>query len=228
MTPELASNEFIYHKLAALLGLCTPEVKLFSLSDGLPFAGKRAAGIRFISDMKRYRHEEAARQNRLDYYSFQTLYQILAEEDSEEYYVDGTGRFLKIDNAASLRADMYLSVALLEYDNQPEKFREAADKLYHIRAKVKSKVDYWSFGEVVRRLKQEHGYEAEFASRRMFEMFADLDTEPLEEAFQAVAEIYSERYSNFYREFIKTRQEMCSRFLQELEESEYERIAVGV
>ena len=107
-SPELACNEFMYHKIVSALGLHTQEVKLFQGTKWSKFA----AGIRFSQHAKPYLYEESTDANRCDFFSFLALYVILNEEDSQEFYIDGQDRVFKLDNAAAFNLTPMLAPAI--------------------------------------------------------------------------------------------------------------------
>ena len=73
--PEIACNEFMYHHVAAALGLYTQETNLFMGMAG----AKYAVAIRYVPNAIKFSHDEADERSRRTFYEFKTLYLILNE-----------------------------------------------------------------------------------------------------------------------------------------------------
>jgi len=86
------ASEFIYHKVATALGIHTQEVKLFKRL----MEAKYACGIRYCANAYKIQEYCADNPNRSDFFRFMALYQILNEEDSEEFYADSKDRLFKL------------------------------------------------------------------------------------------------------------------------------------
>ncbi len=198
----LACNEFMYHKVAAALGLYTPEVKLII---GLP-GHKQAAGIRYISNMQKFVHNDGNETNCCDDYLFQTLYVILNEEDSQEYYIDEQGRLFKLENAASFNIDF-------AFHDQITKGRNAGlDKMFRNRLEL---VEYDKYKIIPNLLAEHYGETAKQTCFSMFERFAAIDELLLDEAYITLDKVYPKVLSDYYCEFILVRKALCERFLRE-------------
>jgi len=197
--PELACNEFMYHKVASALGLYTQEVKLF-VNDDL----KNAAGIRYVPNATEYFHKNASIENRNAYYAFEALYVILNEEDSREFYLDSNNCLFKLDNSASfnlhlspemlklnelLGNDIFKGVEFLEYD------------IYEIHRETLIKL---------------HDNEANAPYLETFKHFANLNMNVFDEALEAVGRNYASYVVEYFYRFILRRTESCRQYLDEL------------
>lgn len=198
----LACNEFMYHKVAAVLGLYTPEVKLII---GLP-GHKQAGGIRYIPNAQKFIHNDGSETNRRDDYLFQTLYVILNEEDSQEHYIDEQGRLFKLDNAASFNIDF-------AFHDQITKGRSVGlDKMFRNRLEL---VEYGKYKIIPNLLAEHYGETAKQTCFSMFERFAAIDEPLLDEAYITLDKVYPKKLSDYYCEFILIRKALCERFLRE-------------
>ena len=88
-------SEFVYHKVASALGMYTQDVKLFKKLLG----AKHACGIRYCANARKADRYDADNPNRADFFRFNAFFQILGEDDSEEFYIDEQDRLFKLDNA---------------------------------------------------------------------------------------------------------------------------------
>jgi hypothetical protein len=208
-SPELACNEFMYHKIAAALGLHTQEVKLFRGVRG----SKYAAGIRYSPDAKEFDYQTATERNRRDFCAFHALYVILNEEDSQEFYINGSGRVFKLDNAAAF--NLSPMIALQALDN-PETLTGAfGEKLNEMIQSSLHFVEYDKYDIIRRVLIEKFGAETESACLDMYERFAGLDETVLDEAYDSLELIYPEWLFSYYCEFILIRQTKCRKYLSE-------------
>jgi len=207
-TPELACNEFMYSKIASLLGLHTQEAKLFKGIRG----HKYAVGIRFSPNARKFRHDDADESNRRDFYAFQTLYVILNEEDSQEFFIDERERVFKLDNAAAFNIGAILAGATFT-GAIPDKWMES--KIESLIQSSLSHTEYDKYGIMLRILTERYGQEAGNVSLDMFKRFAAFDETALDEAYISLDVVYPERLSDYYREFIRNRKAECGRFLRE-------------
>jgi len=207
-SPELACNEFMYHKIASALGLHTQEVKLFEGVRG----SKYAAGIRFSSNARKFNYEESTDANFCDFFSFLALYVILNEEDSQEFYIDEHDRVFKLDNAAAFNFTPTIAPAIVLEGKMP-KAMEA-----NFKQMIKTSLNYVEYNKyniMCSVLAEKHGQKAESAMLGLFEKFAGFDDTMLDEAYDSLDKIYPEWVSGYYSEFVVIRQAECKRFLKE-------------
>lgn len=203
-TPELACNEFIYHKIASELGLYTQEVKLFvGMRDG-----KYSAGIRYSPNAKNFNYDTADDAARHDFYVFQMLYVILNEEDSMEFYIDEKNRVFKLDNAASFNIDCFFASGAFSNNELSENFQK---KLFH----KMHFTEYSKYRIMIEILSEKFGAQAENSCMGFLKRFAMLDEVTLNPAYDALDEIYPNWLSDYYCEFIRIRKNECIRFLCE-------------
>lgn len=204
-TPELACNEFMYARIAAALGLYMQEVRLFRPSKDFRYA----AGIRYSPDAWMPEYEKDIAPNKSwfqDFIAFQTLYVILNEEDSQEYFVDEAARLFKLDNAASFNLGAGQAGAAC---TGPEHI--AVERL----RRSLEYTEYSKYSIILDLITEKHGDTGRKASISMFERFAQMDETLLDSALDAVGEVYSDLLSEFFSLFIESRKELCSRFLRE-------------
>jgi hypothetical protein len=117
-------SEFIYHKVAAAIGLYTQEVKLFRKL----MESKYACGIRYCSDAHKVGNIDTADPNHRDYFRFMALFQILNEEDSEEFYMDGENRFFKLDNAEAFMLSITCGLLIKKAKTKSQWVKMAIDE----------------------------------------------------------------------------------------------------
>lgn len=200
-TAELACNEFLYHKIATLLGLHTQEVKLFRDAPSHRFA----AGSRYSPNAIPYRLEGSDKANRHDFFCFEALYIILNEEDSEEFYIDEKQRVFKLDNAAAFCMDYFFADALLQRPGS-----EMSKKLQTSKLQYTCEQQYLM---LLKTLSKKHGDEAADDAVDMFMSFAELDEAALHDAYATLDAIYPAQFSSYYRAFIAIRKAACQRFV---------------
>jgi hypothetical protein len=209
-SPELACNEFMYHKVAAALGLHTLEVKLF---EGV--AGSRdAAGIRFSPSARLFDCRTATAENFRDFCAFHTLYVILNEEDSQEFYIDERERVFKLDNAASFNFTPTISMpALANAGKNAGKLNPVLKEMLH---RCLNHVEYTKYKFICEILVEKFGSESEDACLSLFDRFAAFDDSVLDEAYRSLNMVYPEWLSEYYCEFILIRQAACKKYLRDL------------
>lgn len=202
-TPELACNEFMYHKVALALGLHTQEVKLFEGIQNHPFA----AGIRYSPNAHKFNLENADDANQRDFFAFEILYVILNEEDSAEFHIDEGQRVFKLDNAASFNLDAVFAQLVLQ-NGSPA----LIEQWYQWRTQL---TEYDKYKIMLRLLSDRHGAAAVQSVREIVARFASLDEAALLDAYSTLSVIYPPWFSDYYHEFILIRQAECQRFLRE-------------
>ena len=204
--PELACNEFMYHKVAESVGLHMQAVKLF---QGIK-EKEYATGIRFSPNARKFDHKTATEENIRDFYAFHSLYVILNEEDSQEFYIDEQERVFKLDNAASFNMSSTIAISL------------AADKKKinsNVKALIQSSLNYIEYNKyrlMMELLIKNYGQESRSAYLEMFERFVEFDESVLDEAYGSLDIIYPNWLSDYYCEFIYIRKAECRRFLREV------------
>lgn len=207
--PELACNEYMYHKAASALGLYTQEVRLFLPSPRFRYA----AGIRYEKNAREATQADLSVGASCfpDFIAFQTLYVILNEEDSQEYYLDGDGRLFKLDNAASFNMQSY-NVAMLNTISEDEAIEKLKRKLAH--------TEYSKYAINLQLITEHYGEAGRNACLAMFERFTQLNVDALEEAVDDVSEVYSIILGEYYYAFFESRKKLCARFLKEIDNGE--------
>ena len=208
-SPELACNEFMHHKITAALGLHTQEVKLFR---GVR-ESKYAAGIRYSPDARAFDLVNCSEANRRDFFAFHTLYTILNEEDSQEFFIDGQGRVFKLDNAAAFNLNLYTLAALVRPDINAGQVEAFIKNMMQASLQF---TEYDKYAIIRRVLIDKFGPDSESACLEMFKRFADFDDSVLDEAYESLDAIYPEWLSDYFCEFILIRQDECKRYLREV------------
>ena len=155
--PEVACNEFIYHKIAAALGLYTQEVKLISGNS----AYRRSAAIRYVPGAKPFSLDGSDEENFRAYFEFEALFVILEENDSHEHYLDTDGRLFKLDNAAAFGVDtntilQFTGGTCLRYDTH----------------NAVNTVNFREYGIMYRHFQQGYGQTAADAYLSVFQRFS--------------------------------------------------------
>jgi len=192
--PELGCNEFMYHKVAAAVGLNAQEVRLF-----INRQYQQAAAIRYVPGARENDLSTATPENRAAFYGFEALFFILNEDDSHEYYLDGTGRLFKLDNAASFKLNEasldLLRVGLFNGAIQPE-----TDRYEPMR----------------QALVRNYGDEASEPYLDVFRRFAALDMAVFDEALDALCRNYSASVAGYFHEFLQERIKACGTYVEGL------------
>lgn len=203
-TPELACNEFAYQKIAAALGLHTQEVKLFQPNKRFRYG----AAIRYAENAREATAEDfsVGAPHFADLIAFQTLYVILNEEDSQEYFIDEAGRFFKLDNAASFNLGPY-NISMI--NSLPE------DDAIALMRKSLDFTEYSKYSMLLRLTTEHYGDAGRAACLSMFERFAALDEAKFDTAFDDLSKVYSCLISEYYYAFVESRKELCGRLLKE-------------
>jgi len=111
--PEIACNEFMYHHVAAAVGLYTQDVRIVSgIADK-----NHAVAIRYVPNAQKFIYDTSDEVSKQTYFKFKTLYAILNEDDSEEFYYDIQSRLFKLDNAASFNMSELAIRHAINYGN---------------------------------------------------------------------------------------------------------------
>ena len=202
--PEVASNEFLYHKVAVALGLYTQDVKLIEGSKDY----RRSAAIRYVPNARLFSLKESSPENFRAYFEFEALFVILNERDSHEYYLDESGRMFKLDNAASFTVEQ---ITLLYFDGDPM----GRFFLPDIRVPLNA-VDYYMYGGMYERFMEAYGQVAADAYLSVMQRFSEFDESVLDDAYAALAKQYPKPLIDYYTEFIRIRKKACQTFIDEV------------
>lgn len=201
-TPELACNEFIYHKITLALGLHTQEVKLFTGIPNRPYA----AGIRYSPKAQKFYLINADDANKRDFFAFAMLYVVLNEEDSEEFYLDEAQRVFKLDNAASFNLDTIYTQMVLQ-NSSPSLIAQWRQRRIQL-------TEYDKYSILLRILSDKYGATAQQSAMALIERFSSFDEAVLRDAYTTLDASYPPWFSDYYHAFILFRQSECRRFLQ--------------
>jgi hypothetical protein len=202
--PEVAANEFMYHKVADALGLYTQDVFLIDGSHDY----RRSAAIRYVPNAKLFGLENSSEENFSAFFEFEALYVILNEGDSHEYYIDGDGRLFKLDNADSFTVEQ---ATVLRFDGNPIGRFFIPD----INAPLNS-VGYDYYGNMYQAYSRKYGKEAGHAYLTTIHRFADIDQSLLDEAYTDLEKQYPLALCRYYDEAIRIRRNTCRKFLVEI------------
>lgn len=202
--PEIAANEFMYHKVAAALGLYTQEVKLLNgKKDYL-----RSAAIRYVSDAQKFSLKTSNKENFRTFFKFEALFVILNEEDSHEYYLDEKGQMFKLDNAASFTVQQ---TTIMLFDGNPIGRFFISDINIPLNA-----VGYDWYSLNLKEFIRIHGQSAADAYLSIIKKFSEFDETVLYEAYSGLDKQYPKALSQYYDECIRIRKETCRMFLAEV------------
>ena len=193
------ASEFIYHKVAAALGMYTQEVKLFkSLMEA-----KYACGIRYCAEALKINDFDANDPNQADYFRFMALYQILNEEDSEEFYADGQNRVFKLDNAEAFYLSSAYGLLVKKAKTKSQWIKMAMDE---DTDRFVDKLDKHYYSMMADKIAEVYGKGAVKIYLDTFTRFAGLDIFMLEEAFTSLDRVYPKTFSEYLRRFLEARQ----------------------
>lgn len=204
--PEIACNEFLYHHVAAVLGLYTPEARLFM---GIPNS-KYAIGIRYVPNARQFTHEEANEDDRHIYYEFRTLFVILNEEDSEEYFYDERNRVFKLDNAASFNLDTLKVQSAVKYGR-----KEPPNRVWQMLISGLDYIEYDKYSIIIDILNKYFGQAAAETGYDFIKRFCEFDLLQIEPACEMLEQIYPLSITEYYPAFLERRIQACKRFIAE-------------
>jgi hypothetical protein len=210
---EVPCNEFMYHHAAAALGLYTQEARLFT---GIPNSSKRAVGIRYVPDARKFVLEEASGEDKSVSYKFTMLYVILNEEDSEELFYDGQGRVFKLDNAASFNLDTMVVGSVVKYGK-----KEPPYWLWQKLGKRLDFLEYEKYGAILEVMNEHHGKPAAETGFEFIRRFSELDLSLIEAACETLGKVYPPAITEYYLAFIERRADACKRFVAENKISQF-------
>jgi len=204
--PEMACNEFMYHKVAAALGLYTQDVMLIAGSKDY----RRSAAIRYVPNAREFRLKTSSEDNFRTFFEFEALFVILNEDDSHEYYLDEQGRMFKLDNAAAFTIQQ---TTVLYFDGSPLGRFFVPD----INAPLNA-VGYDWYGLKYDEFMRERGQAAVDAYLSMIRRFSEFDETVLYEAYSVLEKQYPKALTQYYDKCIRIRKETCRRFLHEIKD----------
>jgi hypothetical protein len=206
-------SEFIYHKVAAALGLYTQEVKLFKKL----MESKYACGIRYCGNAEKVGHIRANDPIHRDYFKFMALFQILNEEDSEEFYIDKDNRFFKLDNAEAFMLSITCGLLIKKAKTKSQWVKMAIDEELE---KYQTKINFEFYTLMDTQLSDVFGAEAIGIYRNTFRQFSDLDLSILDHAFASLDRVYPKTFSEYLRHYLENRQTACREFSAAINQQE--------
>jgi hypothetical protein len=204
--PDVAANEFMYHKVADALGLYTQDV--FLINGRRDY--HRSAAIRYVPNAIQFNLKTSSNENYIAFFEFEALYTILSESDSDEHYLDGHGKIFKLDNATSFLVDPFL---VMQFDGDPRgnifprNFRS-----------ILTSTDYNEYSISYKTILSKHDCTAEKAYLSVFRRFCKFDETVLSEAYTALKKQYPTVLVHYYEYFIRNRKDRCRKFLAEIGE----------
>jgi hypothetical protein len=203
------ASEFIYHKVGASLGVYTQEVKLFKRL----LEAKYACGIRYCANACKVNDFAADDPNRSDFFRFMALYQILNEEDSEEFYTNEQNRLFKVDNAEAFILSSAYGLLVKKAKTKSQWIKMAIDEELE---RYLRKTNEQFYPMMADKILEASGKEAMRIYLDTFIKFAELDISVLDEAFTSLDKVYPKTFSEYLRRFLEIRQPIC----RELAENE--------
>ena len=201
--PEIAANEFMYHKVASALGLYTQDVKLTKGNNDY----HRSAAIRYVPNARKFDLKTSTAENSRTFFEFEALFVILNEDDSHEYYLDEQGQIFKLDNAASFTVQQ---TTVMLFDGKPLDALFIPD-INHSLNSVGYNRYKTTYADV-----QKHGEAATNAYVSMIRKFSEFDETVLYEAYDVLRKQYPNTLIHYYDKCIRIRKEICKRFLGEI------------
>jgi hypothetical protein len=201
------ASEFIYHKVAAALGIYTQEVKLFKRL----LESKYACGIRYCFTAQKVGDIDVNNPNHWDFFRFKALFQILGEEDSEEFYADEQGRLFKIDNAEAFMLSAACGLLTKKAKTKSQWVKMAIDEETD---KYQNKLNEQFYSMMAERISEVFGREAVRIYLDTYSKFAALDITVLDEAFASLDKVYPKTFSEYLRRFLEIRQPACREFAE--------------
>lgn len=209
---EIACNEFMYHHVAAALGLYTQEARLFKGISG----SKYAVGIRYVPNVRKFILEEASESDRRVYYEFKMLYVILNEEDSEEFFYDEQTRVFKLDNAASFNLGTLKVEHAVRYGH-----REPPNRVYQMLINGLNFLEYDKYSILLSVMNKHYGKTAAETGFEFIRRFSKFDLSQIELACETLEKIYPITITQYYPAFIERRIDACKKFIMENNVSQF-------
>jgi len=202
--PEIACNEFLYHKVTDALNMYTQNVRLIVGRKDY----RRSAAIRYVPNAREFSLISSTEDNYRAFFEFEALYVILNESDSHEYYLDEQGRLFKLDNAASFTVEQ---TTIMLFDGNPLGSFFIPD----INAPLNA-VGYDWYGLTHKHFSKKHGDKAVEAYLSIIRRFADFDETVLFEAYDDLEKQYPQALCCYYNDFFRIRKETCRKYLGEI------------
>lgn len=204
--PEIACNEFMYHRVAAALGLYTQEVKLLT---GVPDS-KYAVGIRYVPNIRQFALEEADEEKKNIFYGFRMLYVIINEEDAEELFYDEQNRVFKLDNAASFNLNTIMVEQAVKYGK-----KEPPNRVIQTLINGLNFLEYEKYSISLSVMNKYYGKTAAETGFDFIKRFSEFDISLIEPACETLGKIYPLTITEYYPAFIERRINACKRFISE-------------
>ena len=199
--------EFVYHKIADALGIYTQEVKLFKNL----LESKYACGIRYCHNAREAENIDVADLNHWDYFRFKALFQILDEEDSEEFYADEQKRLFKLDNAEAFLLSIVCGLLIKKAKTKSQWVKMSIDEDLE---KYLNKSNEQFYSMMADKISKVFGKEAVKIYISTFDEFAELDLSTLDEAFSSLDKVYPKTFSEYLRCYLEIRQVACREFAE--------------
>ena len=147
----------------------------------------------------------------MDIFKFNALYQILEEEDSEEYYIDEHNRLFKIDNAEAFLLSSCCGLLIKKAKTKSQWIKMAIDEYLEKYLNKRNDTLYLMMAD---KLMEAFGKEAVDVYLDTFIRFASLDLSLLDEAFTSLDKVYPKTFSEYLRRFLEVRQPACREFVE--------------
>jgi len=201
-------SEFIYHKIASALGMYTQDVKLFKKL----LEAKHACGIRYCANARKADGYDADNPNRADFFRFNALFQILGEDDSEEFYTDEQDRVFKLDNAEAFSLSSTYGLLIKKAKTKSQWIKMAMDEELE---KYYGNLNKQICRMLADKLLEVFGEKALKIYLDTFIRFSELNLSMLDEAFTSLDKIYPKTFSEYLRRYLEERQPLCRVFIEE-------------
>ena len=201
-------SEFIYHKVASALGMYTQEVKLFKKL----LEAKHACGVRYCINARKADGIEANNPNRSDFFRFNALFQMLGEDDSEEFYIDEQDRLFKLDNAEAFMLCSTYGLLVKKAKTKSQWIKMAIDEDLE---RYYSNLNKQMCVMMADKIFEVFGKEALKIYLDTFIKFTELELSILDEAFSSLDKVYPKTFTEYLHHFIEVRQPLCRAFVEE-------------
>ena len=222
-----ACNEYMYHKVASIVGLPTPSVKLMDVSPedmgDFNYKNRYMAAIQYLPNARFYNIDNDSKdsQNSLYYYAFRALIGLLGDVDNPEFITDEYGTLFKIDNAEAF-AVSNLTIETLELDQyqKTDTTEFMLNTFLHHPATVSRYNNLVSLYNITI---GEYGSVAFDSFVECVERFSDFNGNLLDDAIQTLDYFYDKRLGEYYRQYIQTTKNDCKKFLEVLKDAQGKR-----
>ena len=148
---------------------------------------------------------------RFDFFRFKALFQILNEEDSEEFYTDAQNRLFKLDNVEAFLFSITCGLLIKKAKTKSQWIKMAIDEEL-VRYASKLNKQYYSM--MAKNILDVFGKEAFDIYLETFTKFAELDLSVLDEAFASLDKIYPKTFSEYLHHFLEICQSACREFVE--------------